>query len=225
MALIRSTMLATISGSLAGATFARNRGGAYVRNRTVPVNPNSDMQVLARGAMTNSAQYWRTLADAVQESWKQYADNTPTTNRLGETMHISGFSQFVKLNGFLQFLGFSIHPNAPTAYGTAAAITGITATIDSAADTLDITGITGGSTNAGANYGIWISNPLSPGITFYKGPWHYVDTTTGASMATFSGTIPFNVGLGQSFRLRLRYHDENWRMGNEWISPIVGPAA
>lgn len=224
MALIKSNILAEIRGSINGTTFSRNRTGAYARNRTVPVNPNSDNQISARNSMTNSSQLWRTISGSVQEQWKIYADNTPVTNRLGDTIHLSGFNQFVQLNGFLAFLGLTEHTAAPLAFGTAAVFTSVTFDIDSATDELAITGTSGADIGGTANYGIWISNPIGPGVTFYKGPWHYIGTTAGASLATFTATIPFNVTLGQQFRLRLRGHDSNYRMGNEYITPL-GTAA
>ena len=224
MALFKSHIASAVSGSVAGLTYSRNRSGAYLRNRTVPVNPNSDNQIAARNAMTNSSQLWRSQLGAVQEAWKLYADNTPTTNRLGDVFHLSGFNQFVQLNGFLQFLGQAAHTAAPLAFGTAAAFTDVEWSVDSAGDQVEITTTAGVDIGATAHYGIWISNPIGPGITFYKGPWHYVGESDGASLAGFIGTVPFNVGLGQDFRLRVRGHDTQFRMGNEYITPIMSAA-
>src|SRR5687767_3094985 len=113
MALIRSTLLSTIAGSIAGATFARNAGGSYMRSRTVPVNPNTPNQVLARGSFTTAATNYRLLTDLQQIAWKTYAQNTPRTNRLGETIHLSAIGEYMKLNAFRTFLGQALRSDPP----------------------------------------------------------------------------------------------------------------
>ena len=52
MALIKTgPAVAVISGSVGGTVFSRNKGGAYMRNRSIPVNPQSAAQVVVRAAM------------------------------------------------------------------------------------------------------------------------------------------------------------------------------
>ena len=43
------------SGSIGGATWSHNSSGAYIRARSIPVNPNTDRQNAVRVAVRNLA--------------------------------------------------------------------------------------------------------------------------------------------------------------------------
>lgn len=212
MALIKSNFLSAISGSMNGTTFSRNSSGAYMRNRTVPVNPNTELQVQTRAGFTNASISWRDLGDAEQAAWKTYAQNSPVTNRIGDVIHLSGFGQYMALNGFRAFLGLSPVTNAPIIFGSAAAVTALTLTIDETANEIDITVMAGGSATINDIYGVWISNPVGTGQNFYKGPWNYVGQRTGVTLTTTPTTPPFQVTAGQQYFVKLRYQDADNRL-------------
>ena len=52
--LFRGTHLTDASGSLSGVTYSHNRGGAYTRNRSIPVNPNTVQQQAVRNAFSSA---------------------------------------------------------------------------------------------------------------------------------------------------------------------------
>ncbi|GAH76569.1 unnamed protein product [marine sediment metagenome] len=67
MALIKYGVgIADASGSAGGVVFARNKSGAYIRNRTKPVNPKSTRQEAARAVVSYLAQRWHEDLTAVQ---------------------------------------------------------------------------------------------------------------------------------------------------------------
>jgi len=91
--------IADMRGSIAGTTFARNRFGAYARNRTKPVNPNSSRQVTARNNLSSVVQAWYDVLTAVQRAnWATYAAAVPWINALGESQYLTGFNMFVRSN-------------------------------------------------------------------------------------------------------------------------------
>lgn len=97
--LVRGTLIGQASGSLAGVTAGHNSAGYYLRNRTVPVNPNTAFQLQARAAFTDLVNRWlTTLTSAQRASWALYAANVPITNALGETIFISGQNWYVACN-------------------------------------------------------------------------------------------------------------------------------
>ena len=51
MALIRYAEGQQRSGSIGASVYSHNRYGAYIRARSVPVNPNTDRQVAIRNAI------------------------------------------------------------------------------------------------------------------------------------------------------------------------------
>ncbi|GAI21240.1 unnamed protein product, partial [marine sediment metagenome] len=88
-----------ISGSVAGNVHARNRFGNYIRPRTKPVNPHSVRQEAARAILSYLAEYWHGHMDQDQrDAWDIYATAVAMTNRLGETIHLTGFNHFIRTN-------------------------------------------------------------------------------------------------------------------------------
>lgn len=94
----KSTLLAQASGSLAGATFSRNKGGSYVRSRVIPLNPNTPDQVTQRGHLSALATGWRNLTDEQRATWIRNAPQFPYVDVLGDSRVLSGFQLYLKLN-------------------------------------------------------------------------------------------------------------------------------
>lgn len=72
MALI-TPILGELSGKLAGLVFAHNRGGQYVRQFTMPVNPNTQAQRDARASFGAAAQTYHALGDNYKAYWQDFA--------------------------------------------------------------------------------------------------------------------------------------------------------
>jgi len=89
---------AAISGSIGGTTFSHNRGGAYIRRRAIPVNQQSDAQMVVRSAVSSMSMAWSELTLAQRLSWQTWAQSHPITNALGNQVTLSGHQAFVKLN-------------------------------------------------------------------------------------------------------------------------------
>lgn len=220
MALIKSTILSAIRGSINGTTFSQNRYGAYARNRTVLANPNTPNQALIRASLATAAQSWKVLSDAQRLAWQTYAAATPVPNRVGDMVHLSGIAAYNKSNTLLLFLGKGQNTAAPTSPGLAEPVAEFSALLEDDG-TVSLSDFTGGSTNAAANYGFWISLPVSPGVSFYKGPWTYIGTLNGtgrAGIISVSPGIAFTVG--QLYFLRTRYVDEGNKVS---IETTTGP--
>jgi len=117
-----------MAGSIAGNTFARNRSGNYVRARTKPINPNSSSSNLARDPGENNqnivratlaslANRWSQVLTSVQRTaWDLYAASVVMTNRLGETIHLSGYNHYIRSNAFLLSRGETLVDAGPTIF-------------------------------------------------------------------------------------------------------------
>lgn len=102
MALIRSSTISSISGSIGGTTYARNRGGAYARNRTVPINPNSIAQTRARSSLGTFSGSWSSVLTSGQRAaWAAFAETQTVLNRLGESITLTGQQAYVRSNTLL----------------------------------------------------------------------------------------------------------------------------
>lgn len=118
MALIQlGNGIANISGSVAGNTYSHNRYGRYIRNRSIPVNPNTDRQQNARAALAVLVERWaETLTIAQRAAWSQYADGVTMLNRLSESIHLSGMNHYIRSNAQLAKQGYTIVDAGPVLF-------------------------------------------------------------------------------------------------------------
>ena len=101
MALVNS-LFGEISGKLGGNVFFRNKGGTCIRVWAKPTNPNSARQQAARNWLSWCASTWEsTLTEAQREMWRVWATNNTTTNRLGQTINLTGFDWYCMVNSRL----------------------------------------------------------------------------------------------------------------------------
>ena len=93
--LIKSQLITQASGSIGGLVGSHNAGGMYFRARTIPVNPGSAAQIAVRNIVAQLTAAWTAdLTAAQRTAWQTYADNVPTTNRLGDSINIPASSAF-----------------------------------------------------------------------------------------------------------------------------------
>lgn len=179
--LIRSGMGMQLSGSVGGVTAARNRYGAYLRNRTVPVNPGTARQLAARAAFSGATLRWATLTDAQRQGWQAYATGTPLVNKLGETITLSASAMYVRTNAFrLQTIG-GLVDDAPLTPGVASIGTDLV--FAHAAGVLSLArvgGIAAGFVLVG--YG----PPVSSGVSSFQGPFSQYASSVPASFAAIA---------------------------------------
>jgi len=107
-------ILGNISGSIGGSTWANNKGGPYVRRRTVPTNPTTLRQTAVRSYLGTLSAMWQDLTSAQRSGWNIYAQNHPVMNRQGVSIKLSGMSWFVGLNSRLLDVGMPALSAAPT---------------------------------------------------------------------------------------------------------------
>lgn len=177
-------------GSIAGNTFSRNRYGAYSRARTKPVNPNTSLQQEYRQAVADLTARWaQTLTAAQRAAWNLYGANVVMTNKLGESINLSGFNHYIRSNVILARIGLTIVDAGPVifelpAQDPAYAITAseatqqITSTYD---DTMDWDNETGGYLY------FFQGSPQNAQRNFFGGPWRnygMVSGVTGAPIAS-----------------------------------------
>ena len=220
MALIKFNQIAAASGSVNGTTYSRNYTGAYMRNRTVPVNPNTESQQEARSFMSIATARWAVLTQEQRNAWAIYAAQTPVVNKVGDTVHLKGNNFHAGVAAFALAEGASLSTTdaAPPIPGVAAAASSTDIEITDAQD-LNITFDT--PATAPANSAVWISNPVGPGTKYYSGPWNRMTATpTGVWPSQVYGTLPIPVLADQFIFVRLRYRDVDNRLS---APAILGP--
>jgi len=170
MALIKyGSTVAMIAGSIGGATYARNRYGAYIRNRTKPVDPSSNQQNAFRSRVAAAVAAWHALTAAQRDDFNNKARTTDMVNRIGESFHPSGINLFIR--------GFCLLDIAGITQVTSPPVTPLIADGDSyirfevGAGLGLIHHSTTADWPANAIMCCWYTYNLTNATYFYKGPW------------------------------------------------------
>jgi len=91
--------IADMRGSIGGTVYSKNRYGSYARNRTVPVNPNSERQQKVRNILAQIVAAWsQILTPGQRAAWGVYAAAVNFTNSLGQTITLTGFNHYIRSN-------------------------------------------------------------------------------------------------------------------------------
>jgi len=218
MALIKlGALVANISGSIGGTTFARNRGGAYIRNRTVPLNPQSPRQVAIRQIFGSLSNLWSTTVTSVQRTaWELYAENVPLTNSLGEDRNVSGINMYQRGNSLLLDTNGVREDDGPTVFTKGPSISP-TITLDSAANELTITNLGGYDPATDGFIGLLVAQgrPQQPGVNFYKAPFTKIDGEQHVDLASLPTDVPleFPISAGQAVFIRTAVVTIDGRVG------------
>ena len=184
MALVKyGAGIVQMSGSIAGNTFARNRYGNYVRAKTKPINPNTERQGTIRNSVSALVEAWNDiLSDAQRVGWNLYASSVAMTNKLGETVHLSGFNHYVRSNSIRLQCGPASRIDAPpTTFSLP--VTDPTLSIACQNDnTIDITydDTMPWCDLANEQIMLFMGQPQSPGRNFFAGPWRYAWRAVGS---------------------------------------------
>jgi hypothetical protein len=93
-----STSVDLIVGSAGGTTFARNKGGNYLKVRKKSANPQSSWQMQFRNLFKSVSSLWATLSDSDRTGWNAATTYFPYVNRVGQSRFYSGFQLFMKMN-------------------------------------------------------------------------------------------------------------------------------
>lgn len=110
-------ILGNISGSVGANTWSHNKGGPYIRRRTVPTNPTTARQTSVRSYLANLSALWQSLSTLQQSSWSTYAKNHPVLNRQGVSIQLPNMSWYIGLNSRLLDIGAAPLSSAPVSAG------------------------------------------------------------------------------------------------------------
>lgn len=219
-----------MSGSIAGNTFARNRYGNYARARTKPVNPNTALQGTIRAALSALVEAWNDILSAAQRTaWNLYASNVSMTNKLGESIHLSGFNHYVRSNSIRLQAGpatridpgpttFSLPVVDPALSIACQNDNTIDITYDDTMDWVD---------EDNAQLMVYMGAPQNPGKNFFAGPWRYAWRAVGSvgappSSPSDGNSPPFVITPGQAVWFYARISRADGRLSNKFFDgPVI----
>lgn len=156
------------SGSIADRTHSHNRSGQYIRNRRTPTQPvGTGRRAAQRANFGGAASAWASLTFSEQAAWIAYADSHPYTDRLGQSIKITGFNMYVAINSQLLNCGEAqsdVPPIDAAVFDVGAATVTVTA--------LGVVTVTpSGNGSADDFLIVSFSKPQSSGVTFCKTFW------------------------------------------------------
>jgi hypothetical protein len=205
-----------IRGSSGGTVFSRNRHGQYTRQRSTPVNPRSEAQILARSRFNFLATAWRDeLTGAQRNGWDLYAGNTNWINGVGQQTHLTGQNHYIRSNGLALQCGQDTYDDPPTEFGIPDQEDLWTPSADATTQNFSVA-YTFPVNVDGQIYAFFTGRPISASRNFYGGPWRFLgyvlgdSTTPPTSPAEFAS--PFLLQAGQSVHTYCRRLDVDGRL-------------
>jgi len=182
MALIRFAEGQQRSGSLGATVYSHGRYGPYVRARSVPVNPSTDRQVTARGALQSLSIRWNnTLTQAKRDAWEVYSGNVIWRNALGDTTYLTGLAHYIRCNSVRILVGLAVLDDAPTTFTLATPEQELVVTASEAAQTLSAAfdDTADWALEVGGFQAFYMGLPKNPSIKFFGGPWRFMVAVLG----------------------------------------------
>lgn len=205
----KSALVTAASGSIGGLTASHNRGGQYLRARTIPTNPGSAAQVALRAIFGGLSIAWQTLTDLQREAWTTYAIAVPVTDPLGDSMFLTGHQMYVRCNTQRVQAGLARVDDGPVEFSLAA-LSPVSVLASEATQTLLIVfdNTDGWAIIDDGALLLYPSRQKAPTINFFKGPYRFAGTVLGntALPPTSPDTtiaVPFEVTEGNKIFARV----------------------
>jgi hypothetical protein len=172
-----------IRGSIGGTTFSRGPAGAYARQRVKPINPATVHQQDRRALVSLLSTYWSaTLTPEYRANWNTFAAATNMTNKVGDVVHITGLSHFLRLNALRELAHVGIQATAPTATGLAdQTIAVITCTAANQHINIDKPTSGFGDTEEKEFILVFAAMPMNAGRTASPAGWRFIGFRQGSA--------------------------------------------
>jgi hypothetical protein len=216
------------SGSIAGVTHARNRFGNYIRSRTKPVNPSSQIQKDVRTVMAYLTAYWASTVTPTQRiAWATYAAAIAMKNRLGETVYLTGFNHFIRSNVEFKRHLHAVTAPAPTILTLPEQDPTFAISASLAANKLSVVFAPTAlwALEAGAYMMVYMGQPRSATRNFFAGPWRWAGNILGTSpTAPTSPQLldpPYTLTVGQVVTCYARIRRVDGRISEPMTSSCI----
>ena len=170
-------MMTDARGKLGGQVFSKNKGGAYVRTKVTPANPQTSAQTTVRALFAAISAAWSALTAANIAAWNTAVDEWKSTDIFGDLLAPTGKELHQRLNNQLQTVGGS----ALTAPPAKVALPNSPITAADFDTTLSTLTLTGAYTTTGTYVQIFSTTQLSAGTSFVKNKLRVIYQVDAAS--------------------------------------------
>lgn len=198
MALIKGTVIGAVSGKLAGTVFSHNAGGQYMRQLTIPTNPNTGLQNTVRTNFGNSSIAWRNVLTAAQRAaWDAIAPSITAINALGDAIQLTGQQAYVRAASLALLAGEPPPATAPVTTGNTDIGTITLTSISATTITIGVAGAPAWAAQDDGKLLVFMGRAVGPARNYYRGPYQLAGVIDGDSTPITSGTAPFSSVVGQ----------------------------
>lgn len=187
-------LIGQASGRLGPVVASRNRYGSYFRAGTIPITSTTSYAMNAKAYLTNASQSWRTLTTSQRNSWKEWANQNPVVNRIGQIVNLSGQAAYVGLYCIARNLALTPLSAPPISSGPAPLL-GAAATFDIGAGDF---GITWTNTPLGASESLWLNAAVvnSAGINYVKDLLRFIGASDTAEASGYDPQAQIEARFG-----------------------------
>lgn len=230
--IFKSSLIESGSGSIGGVTLSRNRGGMYLRGRSVPVNPNTPQQQAVRSATAQLSSLWGNfLTPAQRAGWDLYAENVELPNSLGDPRNVGGLAMYNRANVSRiasGIAGLTRVDDAPIIFdlGDVGPLTVIDATAATNIVSIGFTDTDLWVDESGSALLVYTSRANNASINFFKGPYRFAGAVEGDD--TVPPTTPaaitaaFNIDVGNRVFVFARVSRADGRLSTPFRGTGVG---
>ena len=217
MKYVPSAMIGQLSRSAGSTTASHNRNGAYFRNRTVPVNPNTVKQTTQRALIAALSAFWRSLTDSQRAAWIAFGANMTRVDSLGRTYTLSGLQAFTSVNVMRDVFGGATLSD-PLTFSTPAVFVAGSVAVDDSANTMVLTFTPDPFPDT---FIIQATAPVSQGINFRsRSAYKQVKTVAAATASPISFQTEYAAvfgapAAGQKIFYRIIPVSDSFVMGTE----------
>jgi len=181
-------------GKIGGHVASKNRGGAYLRTKVTPSNPQTGYQAAVRNRLTSFSQGWRALTAAQIAAWNSAVDNYAKTDIFGDIKQPTGLNLYVKLNSNLDEIGVSSIASPPLPAEVSPVLT-VTPTAAVTGTSFDVA-YTPATVPTNTSFIIRVTKQVSPGKAFLNNEFRNLVVLPAASTSSESIVAAYQARFG-----------------------------
>lgn len=181
-------------GKIGGHVASKNRGGAYLRTKVTPTNPNTTFQAAVRNRLTSFSQSFRSLTASQIAAWNSAVSDFAKTDIFGDIKQPSGINLFMKLNSNLAEVGVASISVPPLPSEVEPVIT-VTATATAGVPSLSVV-FTPTPVPANTAFILRATAQQSAGVSNFSGKFRNIDVLDAASASPENALAAYTAKFG-----------------------------
>ena len=190
-------MIADMRGKINGTVHSKNRSGAYMRNKTSPVNPQTSFQSAVRASFAQFSQGWRSLTQVARDSWSSVVDQFSSTNVFGDNVKPTGANLYIALNRIIDTIG-GVAITLPPIPAAVTAVDTISIDPDISDDSILVTYTP--AIPATQTVAVYATRPQSAGISFVKNKYRFIEAIVAADVSPYDISTAYEAKFGTSWK-------------------------